>query len=168
MWRVGSKVTRNILSGFFSYTFFFWIGVASSMRYCRSRLCTPFDCIRTFLQIFRANEQSVMSSNLHIRTPFLLATLPKPLNSVKYQTICNRVYGRKQRRTRKRPELVVGIKGEAVNIYDVRYGASYSPCLFTNLGVDLHFFHHNLISPITARLFCMPSLLNQDWFLHRR
>ena len=62
-----------------------------------------------------------MASHYHIQKPYVLSALPSSLDETGCRYVVGDVYthraGSKQRR---RPELVVGIDGEAANIYDVR------------------------------------------------
>jgi hypothetical protein len=65
-----------------------------------------------------------MASNFHIQKPYVLATLPTPLQRPETPGKCavGVVYGQRpgpKKRTR-RSELAIGIDGDAVNLYDVR------------------------------------------------
>ena len=62
-----------------------------------------------------------MTSNFQIQKPYVLTTLPRPLDPKTGQYVVGEVFGTTEgSRKRKRPEVTVGIDGEAVNIYDVR------------------------------------------------
>jgi len=61
-----------------------------------------------------------MSANYKIQKPYVLAELPRPLGQAKRSYVVGEVYGHNPSHgKRKRPELVVGINGEAANLYDV-------------------------------------------------
>ncbi|PQK08080.1 hypothetical protein BB8028_0001g01590 [Beauveria bassiana] len=61
-----------------------------------------------------------MTAEYKIHRPFVLATLPRPLDHTKGNIIAREVYGQKDGfKKRKRTELVVGIDGENASIYDV-------------------------------------------------
>ncbi|KAK8057525.1 hypothetical protein PG996_011462 [Apiospora saccharicola] len=61
-----------------------------------------------------------MTSNFQIQKPYVLTTLPRPLDPKTGQYVVGEVFGTTEgSRKRKRPEVTVGIDGEAVNIYDV-------------------------------------------------
>ncbi|KAI0480921.1 hypothetical protein GGR56DRAFT_296664 [Xylariaceae sp. FL0804] len=62
-----------------------------------------------------------MASHFHVQKPYVLATLPRPLDPTTGRYIVGEVYGSHpgSRKRKRRPELTVGIDGEAVNIYDV-------------------------------------------------
>lgn len=63
-----------------------------------------------------------MASNFHIQKPYVLATLPRPLDHSEGlgHYVCGEVFGQQgSKRKRKRSEISVGIDGDAVNIYDV-------------------------------------------------
>ena len=66
-----------------------------------------------------------MASNFHIQKPYVLATLPTPLQRPEAPGKCRVgvVFGQRpgpKKRTR-RSELAIGIDGDAVNLYDVRH-----------------------------------------------
>ncbi|KAI0156736.1 hypothetical protein GGR52DRAFT_583032 [Hypoxylon sp. FL1284] len=61
-----------------------------------------------------------MASHFQIQKPYVLATLPRPLDPSTGRYVVSEVYGYAPgSRKRKRHELAVGIDGEAVNIYNV-------------------------------------------------
>jgi hypothetical protein len=61
-----------------------------------------------------------MSSAFRIHRPYVLATLPRPLDHTDGRIVASNVYGRRDgEKTKKRTELVVGVDGEAASIYDV-------------------------------------------------
>ncbi|KAI0834534.1 hypothetical protein F5Y06DRAFT_278907 [Hypoxylon sp. FL0890] len=61
-----------------------------------------------------------MASHFQIQKPYVLATLPGPLDPTTGRYVVSEVYGSAPgSRKRKRHELAVGIDGEAVNIYNV-------------------------------------------------
>ncbi|KAJ2905911.1 hypothetical protein MKZ38_003699 [Zalerion maritima] len=62
----------------------------------------------------------MMETHFQIQKPYLLTQLPKPLNPSKTGYVVGEVAGQRSgSRKRKRPEVAVGIDGEALNIYDV-------------------------------------------------
>ncbi|KAI1361002.1 hypothetical protein F5Y08DRAFT_33805 [Xylaria arbuscula] len=63
-----------------------------------------------------------MTSQFHLQKPYVLTTLPRPLDPVTGTYVVGDVYGYapgSKKRKRRRAELTVGIDGEAINIYDV-------------------------------------------------
>ncbi|KAI1393133.1 uncharacterized protein F4822DRAFT_1128 [Hypoxylon trugodes] len=61
-----------------------------------------------------------MASHFQIQKPYVLTTLPRPLDPATGRYVVSEVYGSAPgSRKRKRHELAVGIDGEAVNIYNV-------------------------------------------------
>lgn len=60
-----------------------------------------------------------MASEYRIHKPYVLATLPRPLDHTAGNIVAKEVYGQRDGQRRKRTELAVGIDGEAVSIYDV-------------------------------------------------
>ncbi|RFN46786.1 hypothetical protein FIE12Z_8963 [Fusarium flagelliforme] len=61
-----------------------------------------------------------MASEYRIHKPFVLATLPRPLDHTEGRIVAREVYGlRDGQKKRKRTELVVGVDGETASIYDV-------------------------------------------------
>ncbi|KAI1827448.1 hypothetical protein F4861DRAFT_364884 [Xylaria intraflava] len=63
-----------------------------------------------------------MASQFQVQKPYILTTLPRPLDPTTGTYVVGDVYGYAPgpgRRKRRRAELTVGIDGEAVNIYDI-------------------------------------------------
>ncbi|KAM5370796.1 hypothetical protein ACJA88_009867 [Fusarium oxysporum] len=61
-----------------------------------------------------------MASEYRIHKPFVLATLPRPLDHTEGRIVAREVYGlRDGQKKRKRTELVVGVDGETISIYDI-------------------------------------------------
>ncbi|KAK5636972.1 hypothetical protein RRF57_012684 [Xylaria bambusicola] len=63
-----------------------------------------------------------MASQFHIQKPYVLTTLPRPLDPATGAYVVGDVYGlalASKKRKRRRPEVTVAIDGEAINIYDV-------------------------------------------------
>ncbi|KAI1206641.1 uncharacterized protein F4807DRAFT_228395 [Annulohypoxylon truncatum] len=61
-----------------------------------------------------------MASHFQMQKPYVLASLPRPLDPTTGRYVVSEVYGSAPgSRKRKRHELAVGIDGEAVNIYNV-------------------------------------------------
>jgi hypothetical protein len=62
-----------------------------------------------------------MSSGFSLQSPYVIASLPKPIDHKKGRYVVGDVYGGALgSKKRKRSELVVGVDGEGVNLYDVR------------------------------------------------
>ena len=62
-----------------------------------------------------------MAAEYNIHRPYVLATLPRPLDHAKGNIVAGEVYGQKDNAKKaKRTELVVGVDGEITSIYDVR------------------------------------------------
>ncbi|KAK5994438.1 hypothetical protein PT974_04912 [Cladobotryum mycophilum] len=60
-----------------------------------------------------------MASEYRIHKPYVLATLPKPLDHTEGNIVAREVYGQRDgQKKRKRTELVVGVDGETTSIYD--------------------------------------------------
>ncbi|KAI0405618.1 hypothetical protein F4802DRAFT_596890 [Xylaria palmicola] len=63
-----------------------------------------------------------MASQFQVQQPYVLTSLPRPLDPATGAYVVGEVYGYtpgSKKRKRRRAELTVGIDGEAVNIYDV-------------------------------------------------
>ncbi|SPO03086.1 uncharacterized protein DNG_05767 [Cephalotrichum gorgonifer] len=61
-----------------------------------------------------------MAANYEMHKPYVLAELPRPLGSASTSYAIGDIYGQSGvGRRRRRPEIVVGIDGEAANLYDV-------------------------------------------------
>ena len=60
-----------------------------------------------------------MASEYRIHRPYVLASLPRPLDHTDGRIVARQVYGqRDDQRKRKRTELAVGVDGETASIYD--------------------------------------------------
>lgn len=61
-----------------------------------------------------------MSSKFSLQTPYVVASLPRPIDHQNGRYVVGEVYGGLPgTKKRKRAELAVGIDGEGVNLYDV-------------------------------------------------
>ncbi|KYK56620.1 hypothetical protein DCS_03621 [Drechmeria coniospora] len=61
-----------------------------------------------------------MGSEYKVHRPYVLATLPRPLDHTDGRIVAREVYGQRDgQKRKKRTELVVGIDGETTSIYDV-------------------------------------------------
>jgi hypothetical protein len=73
-------------------------------------------------------QQSRMSSHFSLQAPYVVASLPRPIDHSSGRYVVGEVYGGAAgSKKRKRSELAVGIDGEGVNLYDVSL-------LFANLS----------------------------------
>jgi hypothetical protein len=62
-----------------------------------------------------------MSSKFSLQSPYVVASLPRPIDHKKGRYVVGDVYGGAPgAKKRKRSELAVGIDGEGLNLYDVR------------------------------------------------
>jgi hypothetical protein len=62
-----------------------------------------------------------MASEYRIHRPYVVATLPRPLDHTDGRIVAREVYGQREgQKKRKRTELAVGVDGETASIYDVR------------------------------------------------
>lgn len=63
-----------------------------------------------------------MAAEYKIHRPYVLATLPRPLDHARGSIVAGEVYGQKDNAKKaKRTELVVGVDGEIASIYDVSH-----------------------------------------------
>lgn len=61
-----------------------------------------------------------MAAEYRIHRPYVLATLPRPLDHTDGRIVAREVYGERDgQKKRKRAEVAVGIDGETASIYDV-------------------------------------------------
>lgn len=68
----------------------------------------------------KASCGTAMASEFRLHRPYVLATLPRPLDHTDGNTVAREVYGQRGgQRKKKRTELAVGIDGENASIYDV-------------------------------------------------
>ena len=78
-------------------------------------------------QIFEAmrgasSSQHKMSSKFSLQAPYVVASLPRPIDRSRGRYVVGEVFGAAHgSKKRKRSELVVGVDGEGVNLYDVGF-----------------------------------------------
>jgi hypothetical protein len=61
-----------------------------------------------------------MSSKFSMQDPYVVASLPQPIDHLHGRYVVGEVFGgAPSSKKRKRSELVVGVDGEGVNLYDV-------------------------------------------------
>ena len=64
----------------------------------------------------------MMSPKFSLQKPYVVASLPNPIDHSNGRYVVGDVYGGAPgSKKRKRSELVVGVDGEGVNLYDVRF-----------------------------------------------
>lgn len=103
-----------------------------------------------------------MASEYKIHKPYVLATLPRPLDHTEGRIVAREVYGQRDgQKKRKRTELVVGVDGETASIYDVGHQLGVYPpyakqFLDPSLKVD-YFLSHP-----TSRILHLPPLLDKN------
>jgi len=62
-----------------------------------------------------------MASKFSLQSPYIVASLPRPIDHKRGRYVVGDVYGGAPgAKKRKRSELAVGIDGEGLNLYDVR------------------------------------------------
>jgi len=80
-------------------------------------------CERSLYKIL-VQATATMSSGMALQAPFTLTSLPRPFDSQRGKTWATPVYGYKSQKRRKRPEVVVGVDGEGISVYNVRLHSS--------------------------------------------
>lgn len=109
-----------------------------------------------------------MSSEYRIQRPYVLATLPRPLDHTDGKIVAREVYGQLDgQRKRKRTELAVGVDGETTSIYDVRENICTQILLcdmviqaLTEAGIG--FAANHVLSYPPSRVVHLPALLHQN------
>ncbi len=90
-----------------------------------------------------------MASQFQVQKPYVLTTLPRPLDLTTGTYVVGEVYGYapgSKKRKRRRAELTVGIDGEAINIYDVSL-------------LSVYIYTHIALHPLYARVLSCAGLL---------
>jgi hypothetical protein len=91
----------------------------------------------------------------------VVASLPRPIDRSKGRYVVGEVYGGVPgSKKRKRSELAVGIDGEGVNLYDVRYKSIVSSTSNKKSGVGVEIDH--LICAPSTIIFHLSALLVAD------
>jgi hypothetical protein len=99
-----------------------------------------------------------MSSRFSLQKPYVVASLPRPIDRSNGRYVVSEVYGGVPgSKKRKRSELAVGIDGEGVNLYDVRYMNTVSSMSNNNLGLGIE-IDHLLCTPTTVAVHLFPNL----------
>jgi hypothetical protein len=76
--------------------------------------------LRILVEVFDRYAHGTMSAAFSIERPTVVATLPRPIDHSTGRYVVSEVHGGTPgSRKRKRSELVVGVDGEGLNIYDV-------------------------------------------------
>jgi hypothetical protein len=97
----------------------------------------------------------------------VVASLPRPIDRSNGRYVVSEVYGGVPgSKKRKRSELAVGIDGEGVNLYDVRYMNTVSSMSNNNLGLGIE-IDHVLCTPSTITLHLLPNLSEDQSFEER-
>lgn len=99
-----------------------------------------------------------MSSEYRIHKPYVLATLPRPLDHTGGQIAAKEVYGQRDGQRKKRTELAVGIDGETASIYDVRL-PEYIVKIQSDL-LDPWIETDHVLSHPTSRILHLPTALD--------
>jgi hypothetical protein len=69
-----------------------------------------------------------MSPKFSLQSPYVVAALPRPIDHSNGRYVVGEVFGGAPgSKKRKRSELVVGVDGEGVNLYDVSIGTTILP-----------------------------------------
>lgn len=96
---------------------------ATLPRTDRSEVLSPTQKFERFHEqassICSLEQHATMSATM-FEAPYTIATLPKPLDAIHGRTQSAPVYGIRDLKKRKRHEVVVGVDGESVNIYNVQ------------------------------------------------
>jgi len=94
----------------------------------------------------------------------VVASLPRPIDRSNGRYVVGEVYGGVPGlKKRKRSELAVGIDGEGVNLYDVRYKNIAPHKSNNNLGLGIE-IDHVLCTPSTITLHLLPNLSEDQSF----
>lgn len=98
---------------------------------------------------------TIKMSGLSLQEPYVVATLPRPVDTTTGRYKCAEVHGSEPGSRKRKRELVVGVDGEGVNLYDV---CNYIPKRYSIHLTHLRrlqpssslptLYHHNLRSPV--------------------
>ena len=107
-----------------------------------------------------------MSSRFALQNPYVVASLPRPIDRSNGRYVVGEVYGGVPgSKKRKRSELAVGIDGEGINLYDVRY--EYIPLGASNNGIGISIKINHLLRTSSAVIFYLSPNISKDANLER-
>jgi hypothetical protein len=108
------------------------------------------------------DNHTKMSSRVSLQTPYVVASLPRPIDRSTGRYVVGDVYGGAPgSKKRKRSELAVGVDGEGVNIYDVRLNLFFVR-EFSNCSLDISSKISYFICASTTNYIYMRSQLSQN------
>jgi len=104
----------------------------------------------------------MMSPKFSLQKPYVVASLPNPIDHSNGRYVVGDVYGGAPgSKKRKRSELAVGVDGEGVNLYDVRFCDCFSN-IFSNFSLGILLEINYFLRTATANFLHLFSLLDQD------
>jgi hypothetical protein len=109
---------------------------------------------------------STMSSRFSLQNPYVVASLPRPIDRSNGRYVVGEVYGGVPgSKKRKRSELAVGIDGEGINLYDVRYEDIFLGASNNDIGISIEINH--LLRTSSAVIFYLSPNISKDANLER-
>ena len=107
-----------------------------------------------------------MSSRFSLQNPYVVASLPRPIDRSNGRYVVGEVYGGVPGlKKRKRSELAVGIDGEGINLYDVRYEDIFLGASNNDIGISIEINH--LLRTSSAVIFYLSPNISKDANLER-
>jgi hypothetical protein len=107
-----------------------------------------------------------MSSRFSLQDPYVVASLPRPIDRSNGRYVVGEVYGGVPgSKKRKRSELAVGIDGEGINLYDVRYEGISLGASNNDIGISIEINH--LLRTSSAVIFYLSPNISENANLER-
>ncbi len=107
-----------------------------------------------------------MSSRFALQNPYVVASLPSPIDRLNGRYVVGEVYGGVPgSKKRKRSELAVGIDGEGINLYDVR--SENVPLGASNKVIGISIEINHLLRTSSSVIFHLSSDIFEDPNLER-
>jgi hypothetical protein len=107
-----------------------------------------------------------MSSRFSLQNPYVVASLPRPIDRSDGRYVVGEVYGGVPgSKKRKRSELAVGIDGEGINLYDVRYENISLGASNNGIGISIEINH--LLRTSSAVIFYLSPNISENSNLER-
>jgi hypothetical protein len=103
-----------------------------------------------------------MASVYRLHKPYVLASLPRPLDHTDGRIQAREVYGQRGLQKKRRAELAVGIDGETASIYDVSALSRHYHRAVLIFAAGSRIETYNIVPDPASRIVHVPPLLHSS------